>query len=63
MRSTMMIVIATAIAVLAVLAGVLLAALDLPQAATDRRTQRMSLVLVIATSVTAVAGVTYAFIA
>jgi hypothetical protein len=59
----MMIVIATAIAVLAVLAGVLLAALDLPQAATDRRTQRMSLVLVIATSVTAVAGVTYAFIA
>ena len=59
----MMLAIATATAVLAVLAGVLLAALDLPQADADRRIRRMSLVLIIATSVTAVAGVAYAFVA
>ena len=62
MRSTMMIVIATVIALLAVLAGVLLAALDQPPADTDRRTERMSLVLVVAVSVTAAAGSAYVFI-
>jgi hypothetical protein len=51
--------IAVAAALLAVLAGVLLAAFELPPADADRRTQRLSLVLVIATSVTAAAGVTY----
>ncbi|HEY0001998.1 MAG TPA: hypothetical protein VGB74_16225 [Actinoplanes sp.] len=59
----MMIAFATVTAVLAVLGGVLLAALDRPQADTDRRTRQMSLALVVATSVTAAAGVAYALVA
>jgi hypothetical protein len=58
-----MMVIAVAIAVLAVAAGVLLAAFDLPQAGADPRLKRLSLALVIATSVTAIAGVAYALLA
>jgi hypothetical protein len=59
----MMIAVAAALALLAVLSGVLLAAFDLPQADADRGTRRLSLVLVIATSVTATAGVAYALLA
>jgi hypothetical protein len=59
----MMIAVAAALALLAVLGGVLLAAFDLPQADADRGTRRLSLVLVIATSVTATAGVAYALLA
>ena len=59
---TTMNLIAVAMALLAVAAGVLLAAVDLPRAATDRRTERLSLVLVIATSVTTVAGVAFALL-
>jgi hypothetical protein len=58
----MMIAIAVAVALLALGAGVLLAAFDLPQAEADRRTQRLSLVWVIATSVTAAAGAAYALL-
>jgi hypothetical protein len=60
MRLTMMTTLATATALLAVLSGVLLAALDRPHAAADRRTEHMSLALVIAASMTAAAGVAYA---
>jgi hypothetical protein len=56
----MMMAIAVVGAVLAVLAGVLQAAFDLPRAEADPAVQRSSLVLVIATSVTAAVGVTYA---
>ena len=63
MPSTMTIAIATTSALLAVLAGVLLAALERPQADTDRRTRQWSLALLIATSATAAAGVAYALIA
>jgi hypothetical protein len=56
----MMIAIAVALALLAVLAGVLLAAFEQPQADAGRRTRRLSLVLVIAASVTAAVGVAYA---
>jgi hypothetical protein len=56
----MMMAIAVVAAVLAVLAGVLQAAFDLPQADADPGIQRSSLVLVIATSVTTAVGVTYA---
>jgi hypothetical protein len=56
----MTIAIAVAIALLAVLAGVLLAAFDLPQADADPGIRRLSLVFLIATSMTAAAGVAYA---
>jgi hypothetical protein len=56
------IAIAVAIAVLAVAAGVLLAAFDLPQAEADPRVKRLSLALVIAASVTAIAGVACALL-
>jgi uncharacterized membrane protein len=56
----MMIVFAVVIALLAALAGVLLATLDRPQAYADRRADRWSLALVIATAVTVVAGAVYA---
>jgi hypothetical protein len=59
----MMIAMAIAVALLAVLAGVLLAALEQPRADTDRRTRQLSLVLVVGTSVTAAAGVAYALVA
>jgi hypothetical protein len=59
----MMTILAATTALLAVLAGVLLAAFDLPAADTDRRTRRWSLVLVVATSVTTVAGAAYAVLA
>jgi hypothetical protein len=51
---------AIVIAALAVCAGTLLAAYELPEAERDRRIQRLSLALVIATGVTAAAGVAYA---
>jgi hypothetical protein len=59
----MMIAFAVATALLAVLAGVLLAALEQPRAEADPRTRRLSLALVVATSMTAAAGVTYALLA
>jgi len=59
----MMIAIAVATALLAVLAGVLLAAFDLPQSDAGLPTRRLSLVWVIATSVTAAGGVAYALLA
>jgi hypothetical protein len=59
----MTIAIATTTALLAVHAGVLLAALDQPQADADRRTRRWSLALLIATAATAATGVAYALIA
>ena len=58
--STMMIAIAVAIALLAVLAGVLLAAFDVPQADADPRLQRLSLAFLVTASMTAAAGVAYA---
>jgi hypothetical protein len=58
----MMIVFAVAIALLAVLAGVVLAALDRPQVHADRQTERWSLALVVGTTVTALAGAVYAWI-
>jgi hypothetical protein len=58
----MTIAIAVAAALLAVLAGVLLAAFDLPPADAGRRPHQLSLVLVIATSVTTAAGVAYALL-
>ena len=54
--------IAVTAAVLAVSAGVLLAAYDQPGGGTDRRTRRLSLALVVASSVTAAAGVAYALL-
>lgn len=56
----MMIALAVATALLAALAGVLLATFDLPQADADLRIRRLSLVFLIATSMTAAAGVAYA---
>jgi uncharacterized membrane protein len=57
-----MISLAAAIALLAVLAGVLLAVLDQPEADADRRTERLSLVLVVAVSVIAATGGAYTLI-
>lgn len=59
----MMMVIAVMIALLAVFTGVLAAAFDLPEADQNPRTQRWSVVLLVAASVTAVAGATYALLA
>lgn len=58
----MMIAIGVMIALQAVLAGALTAAFDLPHAGADPRTQRLSVVLLVATSVTATAGVAYALL-
>jgi hypothetical protein len=53
-------VMAIALAVLAVCAGTLLAAYELPGAEDDRRIRRLSLALVIAAGVTVAAGAAYA---
>ena len=58
----MMIAFAVATTLLAMLSGVLLAALELPQADAGRLIQRLSLVWVIATSATASSGVAYALL-
>ena len=59
----MMIAFAIATTLLAMLSGVLLAALELPQADAGRLIQRLSMAWVIATSATAVSGVAYALLA
>jgi len=59
----MMIAIAVATTLLALLSGVLLAALELPQADAGRLIQRLSLIWVIATSATAASGVAYVLLA
>lgn len=58
-----MIAIVVVATVLAILAGVLLAAFEVPQAEAGRFIQRLSLVWVVATSVTAAGGVAYALLA